>query len=85
MRRRRCAAPRVGTPYARLTGRWYYLGSTGWWDDSYVWSEMYDACAKCGAPLGAAAGKTVLTRAFEGCNVTLDCTNATACVGSIDF
>ena len=65
--------------------QWYYLGSNGWWDDSYHWTATYDACAKCGKPLGPAAGETVMTRAFEGCHATLNCTNTSACVGHIEF
>jgi hypothetical protein len=30
-----------------------------------------------------AAGEVVFTRAFEGCRVSLDCTNASKCVGNI--
>jgi len=68
---------------------WYFLGSTGWWDDSYHWTGTYNACAKCGKPLGPAeddsAGRPLVTRRFEGCHVTLDCSNATACIGSIAY
>ena len=21
---------------------WYYFGSTGWWDDDFVWNDLYD-------------------------------------------
>ena len=41
--------------------------------------------ARCGRPLGPAEGEVVFTRAFEGCRVSLDCTNATKCVGNISF
>jgi len=67
---------------------WFYLGSTGWWDNSYRWTSMYDALNKCGAPRGPAVNHTAehrLTRAFAGCTVTLDCSNVTACVGDIAF
>ena len=66
--------------------QWYFLGSTGWWDDSFRWSQLFDTTAKCGKPLGppvAVGGGAELTRAFEGCNVSLDCTNASACVGTL--
>jgi hypothetical protein len=26
---------------------WYYFGSTGWWDDDFVWNDLYDK-GKCG-------------------------------------
>jgi hypothetical protein len=66
----------------------YFLGSTGWWDDSFHWDDLYDACAVCGKPLGAAtiAHESIFSRIYDGCHVTLDCSNATAgCVGSLKF
>ncbi len=21
---------------------WYYFGSTGWWDDDFIWNDLYD-------------------------------------------
>ena len=41
--------------------------------------------SRCGRPLGPAEGEVVFTRAFEGCRVSLDCTNASKCVGHISF
>ena len=66
---------------------WYYFGSTGWLDSDFVWSPLYDQAAACGKPRAPAAvsASHVYSRAFAGCNVTLDCSNEAACVGSIDF
>jgi len=73
---------------AFLLGReegWYFFGSTGWWDDSYHWSDLYDKASKCGKPLGPASAGPVYTRKFEGCSATLDCTRPDWCKGEILF
>jgi hypothetical protein len=69
---------------------WYYFGSTGWWDDSFTWSPLYDNVTKCGKPSGAAtqsgpAASPIYKRDFEHCKVALDCTQADFCRGSIDW
>ena len=65
---------------------WYFFGSTGWLDDDWRWSPLYDTLSKCGKPLDKVAkgGPTVFTRAFEHCSVKVDCTVSTACTASID-
>ena len=40
---------------------------------------------RCGRPLGPTVGEVMLTRAFEGCHIMLDCANVSACVGNISF
>ena len=68
--------------------QWSFMGSTGWWDNSYHWSALYDSCRQCGHPLGPAkedSPSRKFTRAFEGCNVSLDCSNTSACVGHLIF
>lgn len=47
---------------------WYYIGSTGWWDDSYTWNDLYDKVSFCGLP-EAPASRTgaVVTRRYEHC------------------
>jgi len=78
--------PHVAAFLLARSERWFFLGSTGWFDNSFKWSSLYDACSRCGRPLGAATNQTnAFARAFEGCHVTLDCTNGTACVGAISF
>lgn len=78
---------------------WYFFGSTGWWDNSFQWTSLYDTAGKCGKPLGpassagtrAAAGlapstnaTTAWQREFVGCRVALECSQATGrCAGSI--
>lgn len=67
---------------------WYYFGSTGWWDDDYVWDELFDKVSTCGKPteLAPAVGSgPVYTRAFEHCKVSLDCTDSASCKGDIQF
>ena len=67
---------------------WYYFGSTGWWDDSYAWTDLYDKASACGKPQGLAKNTSLLyTRDFEHCSVQLDCRNASAnsCVGNITW
>lgn len=67
---------------------WYYFGSTGWWDDSYVWEALYDQASTCGKPTQpapAVGSGPLFSRTFEQCTVSLDCTNTTACVGDIKF
>jgi hypothetical protein len=68
---------------------WYFFGSTGWWDDSYAWTALYDRASQCGDAAGPATsqtrgGMTNFTRAFAKCVVNLDC-SATACTGGIQF
>lgn len=63
---------------------WYYFGSTGWLDKDWEWTELYDY--ECGRPLEVMQmdeAKSVYTRAYEACNVTLDCTNQTVCKAQI--
>jgi len=67
---------------------WYFFASTGWLDDDWAWSPLYDRVSACGKPLGDAVGDpalTVLTRKYENCAVRLDCTNTTkeGCVATI--
>ena len=67
---------------------WYYFGSTGWWDDSYEWTDLYDKATACGKPHGLAKNTSLLyTREFDHCSVQLDCRNASAnsCVGNITW
>ena len=43
---------------------WYYFGSTGWFDASYEWSDLYDL--QCGRPKGAATSVgAVWSREYE--------------------
>ena len=51
----------------------------------YYTRRTHMAHSRCGRPLSPAAGEVVFTRAFEGCRVSLDCTNASKCVGNISF
>ena len=63
---------------------WYYFGSTGWWDDSYSWTDLYDKATACGMPKGPASSTDqVYSRGYDHCGVTLDCSNATNCVGTV--
>ncbi len=67
---------------------WYYFGSTGWFDDNYQWSPLYEKLSTCGRPKGLAVGShkgSVFTREYEHCTVTLDCTAPSDCKGSIAF
>ena len=67
---------------------WYYFGSTGWWDNDYAWDSLYDKASTCGKPTEpapAVGAGPVYTRAFEHCNVLLDCTNTSFCKGDIKF
>ena len=71
---------------------WFYFGSTGWWDDSFAWTELYDRASGCGAALGPAnrssdgSGTVNFARVFEHCNVLLTCSdNGTTCTGDIAF
>jgi hypothetical protein len=60
--------------------------TAGTFSDRYVWAPLYDAAAKCGKPRGAATNRShVLAREFEGCRVTLNCSNASACVGQVTY
>jgi len=68
---------------------WYYFGSTGWLDNDWHWSPLYEQVSACGKPLGDAVGDpapTVYTRQYENCTVRVDCTNTTkdGCVASIE-
>ena len=66
---------------------WYFFGSTGWKDEDWAWSPVYDQMGKCGKPLGLAKGApapTVYVRDYEHCKVKLDCTDAAACKATID-
>ena len=69
---------------------WYFFGSTGWWDDSFQWTTLYDQASTCGAARGLAQrvdgadGTVRFSRAFEHCDVQLTCTNnGTSCTGDI--
>ena len=71
---------------------WFYFGSTGWWDDSFAWTDLYDRASSCGAALGPAKrssdadGTVSFSREFEQCNVLLACSNnGTTCTGDIAF
>ena len=56
---------------------WYYFGSTGWFDASYEWSDLYDL--ECGRPKGAATSVgAVWSREYDRCQVHLDCSAAVA-------
>ena len=70
------------------TENWYYFGSTGWWDNDFVWTDLYDKATGCGKPTEpapAVGSGPVYSRSFEKCKVSLDCTNTTACKGDIKF
>jgi len=64
---------------------WYYFGSTGWFDKDFHWSDLFDKASACGMPKGPASAGPVFTRAFEHCQVTLNCTQADFCRGDIAF
>jgi len=64
---------------------WYFFGSTGWWDDSFVWTELYDKASECGTPTGPCSAGPVYTRGYQHCQVMLDCTNSSFCTGNITF
>ena len=67
---------------------WYFFASTGWLDGDWKWSEAFDRLGACGRPLGAAVGvpaPVVYTRAYEGCRVALNCTNASQCVATVEM
>ena len=67
---------------------WYYFGSTGWWDDDFVWNPLFDRASGCGRPTEpppAPGSGPVFRRKYERCAVSIDCTNSTACVGDISF
>lgn len=65
---------------------WYYFGSTGWWDDSFTWSDLYDKATACGMPKGPAVSKgQVYSRGYTHCSATLDCSNATNCIGTVNW
>ena len=67
---------------------WYYFGSTGWWDDDFRWTVLWDKASNCGLPLGPAPAVTsgpVFRRQYQHCQVTLDCTNTSYCRGSLSF
>jgi len=55
---------------------WYYFGSTGWFDNNFKWSELYEM--KCGEPLDSMEqqGQSIFSRRYLNCNVTLDCSQA---------
>ena len=65
---------------------WYFFASTGWLDADWRWSPLYEKLAACGRPLGLAVGApapVAYTRAYEHCNVSLDCSVPTSCAASI--
>eukprot|EP00040_Diaphanoeca_grandis_P007407 m.40818 g.40818 ORF g.40818 m.40818 type:complete len:428 (+) comp18624_c0_seq1:210-1493(+) len=64
---------------------WYYFGSTGWWDDSFVWTDLYDKASQCGMPTEPCSSGPVYRRDYQHCQVVLDCTNSSFCVGDITF
>jgi hypothetical protein len=72
---------------------WYFLGSTGWWDDSYAWDPLYDKLSQCGQPLSPStrtqnSSAIQYGRNFEHCKVELTCTNdstTSTCTGGISF
>jgi len=64
---------------------WYYFGSTGWWDNSFHWDENWDKASSCGMAKGPSSAGPVYKRAFEHCEVTLDCTQNDFCRGDISF
>ena len=84
--------PHVAAFMLARMDHWYYLGSTGWWDDSYAWSDLYDAVSRCGKPLRPSHvnGQQLYTREFEGCSVRLNCSTlelqeARRCLGNISY
>jgi len=64
---------------------WYFFGSTGWFDDSWQWTPLYDTVARCGRALSPAieGPPGAWSRPFEGCRVLLNCTVPTACVADL--
>ena len=54
----------------------YYSASTGWFDRDWVWHAEFDT--PFGRPLAPATdhGNGVFTRAYSGCDVTVNCTGA---------
>jgi hypothetical protein len=53
----------------------YYSASTGWFDKDWSWHQEYEP--EYGTPLGkAVVNGEVYTRAFTGCDVTVNCTGA---------
>ena len=54
---------------------WYYFGSTGWFDASYEWSDLYDL--ECGRPKAPPRLRRVEPR-VRPLPVHLDCSAAVA-------
>ena len=70
--------PQVAAFLLMRQAHWYYFGSTGWLDDDWAWSPLYDQLARCGKPLGDAKGApapVVYTREYEHCHVSINCTD----------
>ena len=34
--------PHIAAFMLAQTENWYYFGSTGWWDNDFVWNDLYD-------------------------------------------
>lgn len=80
--------PHIAAFMLARNDNWFYFGSTGWWDNSYVWDPLWDNVTRCGLPRQPAPSPDdgpLYTRMYDNCNVTLDCRNTSFCKGGITF
>jgi hypothetical protein len=67
---------------------WYSFSSTGWLDQDWSWSPLYDRLSSCGKPLGNATAikeGVSYNRHYEHCIFKLDCTDAKNCQAGIEW
>jgi len=65
---------------------WYSFSSTGWLDQDWAWTPLYERLSGCGRPVqNITVVRSLYTRKYEHCGVSLDCTDEKACVASIDW
>ena len=64
---------------------WFFFGSTGWLDQDWAWSKLYDTLSACGKPVDTVpqGGPKVFTRKYSGCVASVDCTNTSVCTASV--
>lgn len=65
---------------------WYSFSSTGWLDQDWAWSPVFDKLNQCGVPTeNVTKAGAVYSRNYEHCSASLDCTDAKNCKAGISF